>query len=427
MQSSTPPSSAPARARDTRGSHRVYVAATLGLAALVFGSIAAFNIAIDPFRAFRLSYSESRFREASLGTRRVSKGELLRHAQARVILLGSSRVERGLDPSNPAWGSADTYNLGLGATNLWEVLRVFRYAVRHEPLEHVVLSLDMLMFNSNRQFEWDFRQSLFNEQRRYPEYRLGTVLSRYAIESSRRVLERLEENVTDANDDRGFLPKGVGPGFDYRGASMKLLRNFMVNPKSYGPYTDDGTRWTMLREIIDTCRARGIRLTIILPPSHALDMEMLWVSGNWDAFETWKRRLAEIVSASNAAHLDLPPIPLWDFTTHAGRNAEPLPGPLDPATRLPRFGSPVMQDWIETSHFTKAYGDAIAARVMGVHHDGPPASGVLLTPDNIDDHLARLRADRDWFVNAFPADAQTLANMWRNVSRVRESSAEAGG
>jgi hypothetical protein len=117
------------------------------------------------------------------------------------------------------------------------------------------------------------------------------------------VIERTRERVSDANDDRGFLPGGVWEGFDYRAESAKLLRGFMSNPKSYGPYTDDGTRWAMLQEVIDTCRARGARLTIVLPPSHALDMEMLWVSGNWNAFESWKRGIVEMVEKDNARAL----------------------------------------------------------------------------------------------------------------------------
>ncbi|MBX3361708.1 MAG: hypothetical protein KF705_09770 [Phycisphaeraceae bacterium] len=417
-----------ARAR----SHAPFVAALLVLSLLAFGGIAAFNVAVDPFRAFRTEFSEKRFASAWVGTRRVSKGEVLRHSECRVLLLGTSRVERGFDPAHPGFGgvAGGGCNMGLGATNLWEGLRVFRYAVRHEPLEHVVLGLDMLMFNANRQFEWDFRQSIFNESRRYPDYRLGTLLSRYAIDSSRKVIERSRMSVTDANDDRGFLARGVHTGFDYRGESVKLLRGFMTNPKSYGPYVDDGSRWAMLDEILRTCRERGIRLTIVLPPSHALDMEMLWVSGNWGAFEAWKRRIVEMVDAENARALagDVGAwrVPVWDFTTHAGRNAEELPRRGE--------GEPwrAMRDWLETSHFTKEYGDDVIARMTGVQRGGREEPGedlgVLITGQNIEAHLARLRSDRGWFVRAFPADARMVRNLWEQAKKSRrENVREAGG
>ncbi len=406
-------------------SHVPFVVTMLALSIVCFGTIAAFNIAIDPFRAFRTGFSEARYARAWLGTRRVSKGEVLRHGACRVLLLGTSRVERGFDPSHPGWGTAETYNMGLGATNMWEQLRVFRYALEHEPLEHVVVGLDMLMFNSNRQYEWDFRQSVFNTTKRYPDYRLGTVLSNYAVESSRRVLERLDENVTDANDDHGFLPKGVGAGFDYRGASVKLLRGFMTNPKSYGPYMDDGSRWAMLKEMVETCRARGVRLTIVMPPSHALDMEMLWVSGNWAAFEAWKRRIVEMADAENArsGDGDVWSVVVWDFTTHAGRNAEVLPGAGE---------GRVMKDWLETSHFTSAYGDDVIARVTGAARDGSGAAeeglGVRLTGENIEAHLEQLRVDRARFVGEQPADARMVRNLWEQAQRSRRSMAtEAGG
>lgn len=405
------------------GAHARYVIVVLVLLGLFCGGVAAFNVAVDPFRAFRLPPSEARFERAWLGTRRVSKGEVLRHGEARVLLLGTSRVECGFDPAHPAWGSADVYNMGLGATNLWEVTRVFRYAARHEPLEHVVLSLDMLMFNSNRQSEWDFRQSLFNERRRYPEYRLGTVLSKYAIESSRRVLEREREGASDWTDDRGFLHKPMWPGFDYRGVSMGLLRGFMTNPKSYGPYTDDGSRWALLQEILETCAARGIRLTIVLPPSHALDMEMLWVSGNWEAFEHWKRRIVSMVEAHE--EVSGARVTIWDFTTHAGRNAEALPGPVDPATGRRAGEQQIMVDWLETSHFTRAYGDDMIEAIMG--EQARPASGgaegaaigVRLTSDTLEAHLERLRGDRAWYVRAFSADARQVAALWSRVEGSR--------
>ncbi len=413
-------------------SHAPFVVTLLALAALSFCGIAAFNIGVDPFRAFRTNFSEARFAKAWVGTRRVSKGEVLRHGECRVLLLGTSRVERGFDPAHPGLGgpSGGGYNMGLGATNMWEVLRVFRYAAGHEPLEHVVLGLDMLMFNANRQFEWDFRQSLFNESRRYPDYRLGTLLSKYALDSSRKVMERTTQRVTDANDDRGFLPSGVWEGFDYRGESAKLLRGFMSNPKSYGPYYDDGTRWAMLQEVIDTCRARGVGLTIVMPPSHALDMEMLWISGNWNAFETWKRGIVKMVDDDNARARAADPasweIPVWDFTTHAGRNAEELPRRAEGAPWKP------MRDWLETSHFTKAYGDDVIARMMGAQRAGHAMPGddlgALITGQNIEAHLARLREDRAWFANRYPADARMVLNLWEQARKAkRENVVEAGG
>lgn len=410
-------------------SHAPFVVTLLVLSVLAFGGIAAFNLAVDPFRAFRTGFSEARFAKAWVGTRRVSKGEVLRHGECRVLLLGTSRVERGFDPSHPGFGGGG-FNMGLGATNMWEQLRVFRYAMEHEPLEHVVLGLDMLMFNSNRQFEWDFRQSTFNESRRFPDYRLGTLLSKYAVDSSRKVIERTGHRVTDANDDRGFLPAGVWEGFDYRGESAKLLRGFMSNPKSYGPYVDDGSRWAMLQEVIDTCRARDVRLTLVMPPSHALDMEMLWVSGNWNAFETWKRGIVRMVDEENARARGERPdawqIPVWDFTTHGGRNAEELPRRVEGAAWAP------MRDWLETSHFTKEYGDDLIARMTGAQREGRGMPGEELgsriTGESIEGHLARLRADRAWFVETFPADARLVLNLWEQARKAkRENVLEAGG
>jgi hypothetical protein len=420
------PGSRPAR------SHAPFVVTLMALSVVAFFGIAAFNVGVDPFRAFRTGFSERRFARSWVGTRRVSKGEVLRHAQCRVLLLGTSRVERGFDPAHPGLGGPEGggFNMGLGATNMWEALRVFRYAVEHEPLEHVVLGLDMLMFNSNRQFEWDFRQSIFNESRRFPDYRLGTLLSKYAVDSSRKVIERTRERVSDANDDRGFLPGGVWEGFDYRAESAKLLRGFMSNPKSYGPYTDDGTRWAMLQEVIDTCRARGARLTIVLPPSHALDMEMLWVSGNWNAFESWKRGIVEMVEKDNARALAEDAgawqISVWDFTTHAGRNAEGLPRRTDGAPWV------AMRDWLETSHFTRKYGDDVIARITGVQREGREMPGdelgVRLTEASIGAHLAKLREERVLFVRAHPADARMVQQLWEQARKARrENVREAGG
>jgi hypothetical protein len=237
------------------------------------------------------------------------------------------------------------------------------------------------------------------------------------------VLEREREGASDWTDDRGFLHKPMWPGFDYRGVSMGLLRGFMTNPKSYGPYTDDGSRWALLQEILETCAARGIRLTIVLPPSHALDMEMLWVSGNWEAFEHWKRRIVSMVEAHE--EVSGARVTIWDFTTHAGRNAEALPGPVDPATGRRAGEQQVMVDWLETSHFTRAYGDDMIEAIMG--EQARPASGgaegaaigVRLTSDTLEAHLERLRGDRAWYVRAFSADARQVAALWSRVEGSR--------
>src|SRR3954464_13853160 len=81
--------------------------------------IAAFNLLVDPYNIYRIVRSpalDAAKLDCNFLLSRVAKAEMLHNSDCEVLVLGSSRVELGIDPRCPAWGSDNVYNLGISGT-----------------------------------------------------------------------------------------------------------------------------------------------------------------------------------------------------------------------------------------------------------------------------------------------------------------------
>jgi hypothetical protein len=91
---------------------------------------------------------------------------------------------------------------------------------------------------------------------------------------------------------------------------------------------------------------------------------------------------------------------LWDFSGYNSVTTEPVATP--------------MQYYWDSSHFTERVGGWILTRVMGGTETGqiPADFGVSLTDENVEAHLAAVRADRDSYVRMHPQEAAELAHSY---------------
>lgn len=368
-----------------------YVIAFLGVVVAPLAALAVFNAAVDPFGVYPgtalAAFQEYKHEMIS----RTGKGELLYHGQYNVLLLGSSRVQLCIDPLHPAWKGASAINLGLAATNMLETSAVFRCALESQPVEEVLLFIDLLMFSDHRGMEADFDSSRFNPEKSMIDYRLENLVGIRAFKKSRDVLKDYRSGNRSDHAGRGFRNKqDLGSG--HRQMFKHIIVKFLTHPEAFPHFRYSRQRLGMFDKLVRTCHQRGINLTVVITPTHALQLEVIRRARLWNQNEAWKRDLVALLKCQDK------PVRLWDFSGYSIYNTERVPlGSDEQASEMKWF-------W-ESSHCKKQLGDLVQHRIAGTEPADqtiPDDFGVLLSADNVEAHLARINVGAQQYVQSFP-------------------------
>ena len=265
----------------------------------------------------------------------------------------------------------------------------------------VIFGVDFLLFTSTRAARPDFDNSRFNPHLNVFEYHARNLFDWDATVRSWSLVERLKHHRSPQAAERGFVPRAIPPRVSQRTVFARRIHDFLINPETYGSYHYSAERVSELHAMIRRCRASGVDLTIFIPPIHALQLETIRAAGLWQVFEQWKKDAAEAVAEETADH----PIPLWDFTGFKDRVAEDVPPAGDKTTR--------MKWYIDSSHFTPALGVFVLDRMFPSTHSGNGADdfGVALVPANVEEHLQKLRADREAYATTHPDEIEWLRQL----------------
>jgi hypothetical protein len=130
---------------------------------------------------------------------------------------------------------------------------------------------------------------------------------------------------------------------------------------------------------MEFCDSHGIALVFIIPPAHVTDLQMINHAGIWNVYELWLRSLTRLVAAHRATQ-----IPLWDFSGISPYTTEPAPARDSKITQTVWF-------W-DILHFKRKLGDLLLSRLLTGQ---TPDVGFVLTPQNVENELARERAAVD--------------------------------
>jgi hypothetical protein len=149
----------------------------------------------------------------------------------------------------------------------------------------------------------------------------------------------------------------------------------------------------------------------VINPVHADELEILDLLGYWPLFETWERELVTLTTDS-AKVTGSQPIQLWDFTGYDSYTTEAV-----------SVGRSVLQWFWEPAHYTRALGNLIVMRIFG---QGDDHFGVLLSPANIEAHLADIREERRLYREQHRADAQRIHKLYDFVVRSQNSVSTTG-
>lgn len=316
-------------------------------------SVFALNFVVDPYGI--------RKGGGRVANARLVKAYKVLDAQPKTILLGASGVARGLDPSYVSLLSeAPVYNLAILGANAYELDSFFHYANRQvEDIEQSVTELNFFAFSQNNLVQADFSSARLNLPHPILNDFFGLYLS----------LDSLK--LTLNPDERGGYFAGDGTYVHkirqtrIRQFETQLQTDFSEPAQMYWNYELSEEAIGSLRTKVETSRTDRIDVKFFLSPIHVTQFYPSRIANYWSTYEQWFREIVDI-------H------PVWDFSGCNSITTESI--------------KEAMEYYDDPSHYTHTTGNLVLNRMFNYQIDTVPEDfGVYVTPENLDEHLQRVR------------------------------------
>jgi hypothetical protein len=341
---------------------RAYIATFAAVALAGFALIAALGLVVDGYGIFGTRLiPASRFPpnlRLARGWDRVTKAiEIAERQGDKILFVGDSRTQLGLDPDSPALAGVKGYNAGLIGSNLSEQLVALDYSLAHEPgIRRIVWGLSYEEFPFEI-FSWtDYGDSAF-AGRGIVFGLLRHLFARDRVISSWKALLQARRSVRAMMKRNGvaiFSGDPVeGPAIsrlfesELRGMSPNIL---VPRPREVMDEAHD-----KLRRRLAELKAAGFDVDLVIVPLHIWRIEFFRQTGIEIKSDTWKRGIAATVEGLAAA-----PGPgklrFFDFARPHPFVEQQVYAPPPPGER--RY-------YLETSHFYPWLGDKVLAKIFG--------------------------------------------------------------
>ncbi|MCT7988531.1 hypothetical protein [Laspinema olomoucense] len=376
-----------------------YIRLVVALILMQAVSISLLNIAVDPYGVFNsptwLGLNQVK-PEKDRQVRMFKAIDVVR-IQPKMVFIGSSRTEFGLDTAHPAVsGVQPAYNLGITGANIYEARRYFEHAISNNPsLKKAVIGLDFFMFGKQKENEVDFLENRLLISHITLQDKLNSLFSWRATRAS---LKTIKVNRSAGDRVGHFYPDGRRNTKAYiqdiygglQGVNIMkdlLIKNAFFQAKIQGE-TYEISHLEEVKNLVNLCDKHQIECHFFISPSHVTQWESIRLSGAWELFEEWKRNLAKIT-------------PVWDFSGYNSITTEPP--------------SSTMKNYIDSSHYRKEIGDLVLNRIFQYNQEIVPEDfGVLLTPETVENHLKKIRKNREIWANNNPDVVRFVENISDN-------------
>ena len=386
---------------------RRYVALWALWLVLLLAGTAGICTAVDPYMVLGTPtlVGLTADKPAAANWPRLAKVYSVARAHARTLLLGSSTVDIGFNPSSPSWESSarPVFNLAIDGATPSLHLRFLQHALAHGQPTQVLLGIsfvDSLRFTpagpapgpGAEHFDFEDRLSVKadgtpNPQagRAYLQDLLFATLSLDAIRDSLGTLLSQNDRLTGYETTLGWNTAGAfrrwaaNDGYGGLFANKEAAKFQQIVRWRTAKLVDvDG-----VAAIVRLARAHGMSVTVAILPNHVDLMEAIAQLGLQDNVARWKADVLNGVAAASGGTAT----PVWDFSGLTPYTTEAVPALGDTKTHLHWFFEPV--------HFQPALGDFMLARMQG--GAAPAAFGHLITPaDLAEDDRGQRRALAAW-------------------------------
>jgi hypothetical protein len=343
--------------------HRKWFFTGLIIIAVELGSVGLLNYVVDPYGVFRYGTwrhdVSHQFREPSknfIKTRYLA----LNPQKYDCLILGSSRVN-GIDGRQVKDATCYNmhYSLGLPRNHLDNLRYLLKKGVRPRI---VLIGLDEFSYKE------DPAQHLTDYMRHpYPpavHQNVALFYLKYLIRYSSRSMKEPLEGFRGKREPNPYDHYGTGLETATLGEADRQIEsdpaNHAKDPKFQEPIMTEGDRMVEaleeIRETVDLLKTHGVRLIVFINPIH----KATYLATGLDKFFLFEKELSGITS-------------FYDFSG------------LNSITTNNYY-------YYETSHYRRNVGASMLARIFNDSSVKVPDDfGVLVTRDNIDQHIADLK------------------------------------
>ena len=351
-------------------------------------SVGLFNWTIDPYDLFDtpnfLGINHEKIKKDN--NDRLFKAVDIIRLKPKIILMGSSRTKQGLNPEHPAIKDNHlAYNLAINGPNFYEVRRYVEHAIANQPeIQQIILGVDFFMFNASLDNQPSFEENRLGKTHIIPKDAINALFSLDTFNISRETitasLKAADKNNTYG--ENGFMPnRNANNG----ATEWRFEQSIKLYFELHSDYQFSQQYWSDFIKIVELCRQNNIDLKVFISPAHATQWESIKVTGKWDVFEQWKRKLVEIT-------------PVWDFSGFNSVTTESI--------------KPQMNNYVDNSHYSPKIGNLILDRLFDRNTKAIPEDfGTLLTRDNIEQHLAKIRRDRALWIENHPEEVKLVRDI----------------
>jgi hypothetical protein len=333
----------------------------------------------------------------------------------QVVILGTSRAMH-IPTEQAAWSGQRSYNLALASSSFYEQFRLFQHAVAGGGVETVLWGVDLFAFVHQTHPDFSELRLRVDAQGQaqgfspasYLRDAIPGLLSGDALRSSVKTLRRQNEVEDMGRRLHANKPVRIRSAGGQRRMFLRLEQGVVdLRP---GESRLENMDLESFRQALRFAHARNIDLRLFISPEHARLLELWEALGRGDTIAKLKRELVRM-NQEEAERSGRRPFPLWDFSGYNAITTEALPALGDTETHMHWY-------W-EGSHYSEAAADLIVARVFEMPHSDLPADfGLRIEPENVEGHIANVRAARAAYRNAHPADIAELDTLLKRSGRV---------
>lgn len=355
-------------------------------------SVAGLNWLVDPYDVFNtpnfLGLNHQKPKKDN--SDRLFKAVDIIRIKPKVIIIGSSRTKQGIDPGHLNLADPESaYNLAINGPNMYEVLRYLEHAVKNQPdIQEIILGVDFFMFNATLNNQPTFSEERLEKTHIVVSDAINALFSLDTLTASR---ETIVASLNTPNGDNSYGENGFMPNrsLDSSTSQWRFEGGIKLYFRLHSDYQFSQEYLADFQKIVQLCQENNIKLTVFISPSHATQWEAIRATNQWSTWEQWKREMVKMV-------------PVWDFSGYNSVTTEKI--------------SEDMNNYADNSHYTPNIGNLILDRMFNYQSETlPEAFGVLLTPENIEDNLAKIRKQRQEWANNNPQEIELVEKLQQQV------------
>ena len=327
---------------------------------------------VDPWRINAAPWALASLdgsREISTNVR-VGKAALANRGNWDAVILGSSRVEIGMDPEHPAFTGRRAVNLAMAAAMVYETVAAGNYAMDRNPgIRTMLIGIEPGDINTNfdNRAIVRFDLSPFSDNNRSIERSINQLIGGRALIESVGVIQR---HIRGVSPGRSPLGQWLTPGHPadtraYTAAFIGLMAASVPDQWEFRPPVLRREKADLVLGLLRRARRAGIEVHLFLPPQHALKL----VHPTDDRPEKigWEAdflALAAICREANAEDAPGPAVRLWNFLEFNDANSVPMPIPGAAEKRMP--------GWLDLGHGQKSVGDRVLDTIFADRSGAAP-------------------------------------------------------